>query len=90
MADKDFVLRREFLEQAIQARIYAAHLAELAVRLAEAAGERVTRPLTAAQIARAVEVNGTETALALDALVARLEQLYRKGELPQEAGVPRW
>lgn len=50
----------------------------------------MTRPLTAAQIARAVEVNGTETALALDALVARLEQLYRKGELPQEAGVPRW
>lgn len=90
MADKQVVLRREFLDQAIQARIYSAHLSKLAIELAEAAGEKVSRPLSTAQIMRAVEVNGVETALALDALVERLQKLYQEGKLPHEVGVPRW
>ncbi|KAB2897160.1 MAG: hypothetical protein F9K31_12255 [Dokdonella sp.] len=90
MSDPQFLLKREFFEQAIQTRIYTSQLAELAARLAAAAGEHVTRPLTAQQIARAVEVNGIETQLALDALTQRLQKLYREGKLPEDAGVPRW
>jgi len=90
MTDQQFLLKREFFEEAIQIRIYTTQLAELAVTLAQAAGEHVTRPPSAQQIARAIEVNGVETQLVLDALTERLQRLYREGKLPADAGVPRW
>ncbi|NCT68912.1 MAG: hypothetical protein GXC76_14900 [Rhodanobacteraceae bacterium] len=90
MAENEFLLRREFVDQVIQARLFSAQIAELAVALAVQAGESVTRPLSAQQIARAVQVNGVETRLAVDALIARLQALYREGQLPEDAGVPRW
>ena len=39
MSDQQFLLKREFFEQAIQTRIYTSQLAELAARLAAAAGD---------------------------------------------------
>jgi len=39
---------------------------------------------------RAVEVNGAETRVVMDALIGYLERLYREGRLPDDAGVPRW
>ena len=90
MSEKRFVLTREFVGEVITARNYAAHIAELASELARAAGEPVQRPLSREQIERAVQVNGTETRLVMDALIARLEALREEGQLPEDAAVPIW
>ena len=90
MAEPSFYLTREFVSEVIIARNFAAHIAELAVALAQAAGEPVQRPLSQAQIERAVQTNGTETRLVMDALIARLEELQREGKLPGDASVPNW
>ena len=49
----------------------------------------MSRPLSQAQIERAVLPNGTETRFVMDTLIVRLEALYREGKLPQEASLPR-
>jgi len=90
MANQEFALTREFVNEAANLRGYSMQLAELAIELAKQAGETVSRPLSKAQIERAVEVNGAETRMVLDALIGYLEQLYREGRLPDDAGVPRW
>lgn len=90
MAENEFSLTREFVTEAIGMRGFALHIAELAVALASKAGEPVTRPLSKAQIERAMQANSAETRLVLDALIAHLETLYREGRLPEDAGVPRW
>jgi hypothetical protein len=90
MANQEFSLTREFVDEAVSLRAYAMRLAELAVDLAKQAGETVNRPLSKAQIERAVQVNGAETRLMMEALVGHLEQQYREGRLPGDAGVPRW
>ena len=87
---KQFSLTREFVNEVIGMRAFAVHVAELAVELARQAGEPVTRPLSKAQIERAVQTNGAETRLIMDALIAHLEMRYREGGLPEDAGVPRW
>lgn len=90
MAKQDFSLTREFVNEAIDLRGYSMHLAQLAIDLAKQAGESVSRPLSKAQIDRAVEINGAETRLVIESLIAYLERLYREGRLPEDAGVPRW
>jgi hypothetical protein len=90
MPNQDFALTREFVSEAASLRGYSLQLAELAIELAKQAGEPVSRPLSKAQIERAVDVNGAETRLVMDALIGYLERLYREGRLPEDAGVPRW
>jgi hypothetical protein len=90
MANQEFALTREFVSEAVHLRGYSMHLAELAIELAKQAGESVSRPLSKAHIERAVEVNGAETRVVMDALIGYLERLYREGRLPEDAGVPRW
>ncbi|GAA0717871.1 hypothetical protein [Dokdonella soli] len=90
MPENEFSLTREFVNEVIDMRGFAAHVAELAVEMARQAGEPVTRPLSKAQIERAVQANGTETRLVMDALIAHLETMYREGSLPEDAGVQRW
>jgi hypothetical protein len=90
MANQEFSLTREFVNEAVDLRGYSMRLAELAIELAKQAGEPVSRPLSKAQVDRAVEVNGAETRLVIESLIAYLERLYREGRLPEDAGVPRW
>ena len=90
MATNDFALTTEFVNEVINARSFTVHIADLAIDLARQAGEPVSRPLSKAQIERAVLVNGTEARLVMDALIARLETLCREGKLPEEASLPRW
>ncbi len=90
MAENAFSITREFVNEVIGARVFTAHIAELAIELARQAGETVSRPLSPAQIERAVLANGTETRLVMDALINRLETLHREGKLPEEASLPRW
>src|SRR6185437_16183336 len=42
------------------------------------------------QIERAIEVNGVETRMVMEALISRLEHLLREGKLPKDAAVPLW
>jgi hypothetical protein len=90
MANQEFSLTREFVNEAVDLRGYSMRLAELAIELAKQAGEPVSRPLSKAQVDRAIEVNGAETRLVIESLIAYLERLYREGRLPEDAGVPRW
>lgn len=90
MAENAFSITREFVNEVIDARVFTVHIAELAIELARQAGETVSRPLSPAQIERAVQANGTETRLVMDALINRLEMLHREGKLPEEASLPRW
>jgi hypothetical protein len=90
MANQEFSLTREFVNEAVDLRGYSMRLAELAIELAKQAGEPVSRPLSKAQVDRAIEVNGAEMRLVIESLIAYLERLYREGRLPEDAGVPRW
>lgn len=90
MSKDQFVLTREFVSEIITARNYAIHVAELGAQMARDAGEAAHRPLTREQIERAMQANGTETRLVMDALIARLETLREQGKLPEDAAVPVW
>ena len=90
MAQKDFALTREFVNEIVDRRAFGARIAQLAFEMAAQAGEPVTRPLSQTQIERAVRANGVETKLAMDALITRLETMYREGGLPEDAGLPVW
>lgn len=90
MPNESFLLSREYVAQSIAARGYATHIADLAIALAHEAGEPVRRPLTQSQIERAIQVNGEETRLVMDALTARLQRLAEEGKLPEGAAVPLW
>ena len=90
MVKNEFALTREFVDEVINARVFTIHITDLAIELAKQAGEPVSRPLSQAQIERAVLANGTEARLVMDALIVRLETMYREGKLPEEASLPRW
>ena len=83
MAIQDFALTREFVNEAANLRGYSIRLAELAIELAKQAGQTVSRPLSKAQIERAVEVNGAETRLVMDALIGYLERNAHRMEYPE-------
>ena len=90
MQTRDVALSRQFVDESIGIRGYALHIADLAATLARNGGTAPQRPLSREQIERAIEVNGIETRLVMDALVSRLEYLLREGKLPSEAAVPLW
>lgn len=90
MVHNTFAITREFVNEVIDARVLTFHIADLAIEMAKVAGEPVSRPLTQAQIERAVIANGVETRLVMDVMINRLEMLQREGKLPDEASLPRW
>lgn len=90
MQTRNFALSRRFVDESIATRSYASRIAELAADLARKAGEVPDRPLSQGQIDRAVDVNGIESRMVMDALVRRLEQKLKEGELPEDASVPVW
>lgn len=63
---KATALSTGFFSQLAQKRQFAAHIAELAAIMAGQAGETVTRPLSRAQIERALQANHAETGLVMD------------------------
>ena len=90
MQTQDAALSRQFVDESIGIRSYALHVAELAATLARNGGAAPQRPLSREQIEHAIEVNGVETRLVMEALISRLEHLLREGKLPSEAAVPLW
>lgn len=90
MAQNRFALTREYVNEVVARRGFGERIADLAVEMARQAGEPVTRPLSQAQIERAVLINGAETKLVMDILIARLEAMYRDGQLPEDAGLTLW
>lgn len=90
MAQNEFALTRQYVNEVVDRRAFGARIAQLAFDMAKQAGEPVTRPLSQAQVERAVLANGVETTLAMDALITRLETMYREGKLPEDAGLPVW
>jgi hypothetical protein len=63
---KATALSTGFFSQLAQKRQFAAHIADLAATMAAQAGEAVTRPLSRAQLERAMEANYVETGLIMD------------------------
>ena len=90
MQTKDVALSRQFVDESIGIRSYSLHIADLAATLARNGGSPPQRPLSREQIERAIEINGLETRLVMDALISRLENLLREGKLPNDAAVPLW
>ena len=90
MTQNEFALTREYVKGVVDRRVFGACIAQLAADLATQAGEPVTRPLSQAQLERAVRANGVETKLIMDVLLLRLETMYREGKLPEDAGLPVW
>lgn len=90
MTQSAFAITREFVNEVIDARVFTVHVVALAIELAKAAGEEVSRPLSQGQIERAILTNGAESRLVMDALISRLEALQGEGKLPEEASLPRW
>ena len=78
---KATTLSTSFFSQLTQKRLFAAQIAEIAVGMAEQAGEPVTRPLTLAQLERAFEVNRAESAIVMDLVLAWAGELKAHGLL---------
>lgn len=66
-------------------RVFATHIAELAVLLAQQAGEGAKRPLSEAQLQRALDVNRDEVNLISGLMWARWRAAHAEGSLPAEA-----
>lgn len=85
-------LSGETINTEIIDRTFAIQLAQLAVELAQQAGEEVRRPLADHQIARALDVNIQERDTMFVHLAARWDRMrnagilrgYREPESPQE------
>jgi len=90
MQTQDVALSHQFVDESIGIRSYALHVADLAATLARNGGAPPQRPLSREQIERAIEVNGVETRMVMEALISRLEHLLREGKLPKDAAVPLW
>ena len=81
----DLVLNRRFVQSAQLMRLLTVHLAELAVRLADQAGEAVQRPLSEEQLRRALDVN-TEEADHIEGMIwSAWHASAQAGDLPESA-----
>lgn len=70
-----------FFLQLTQKRLFAAQIAELAVTMAQQAGETVTRPLSPAQLERALQANHVETGIVMDSILAWAGELKKTGQI---------
>lgn len=74
-------LSRSFFSQLTEKRMFAAQIAELAVTMAQQAGETVTRPLSKAQLERALQANYAESGMVMDLVLAWAGELSKSGEI---------
>lgn len=70
-----------FFSQLTQKRLFAAQIAELAVSMAQQAGESVTRPLSKDQLDRALQANLAETDAVMALVLAWAGELNKRGEI---------
>lgn len=81
---KATTLSTSFFSQLTQKRLFAAHIADLAVAMAKQDGEAVIRPLSQAQLDRALQVNFAETEVVMDLLLAWAGELRTNGTLDDQ------
>lgn len=81
---KATTLSTSFFAQLTQKRLFAERIANLAVTLAEQAGEPATRPLTSAQLQRALEVNQAESAAVMDLVLDWAGQQRAQGAIGED------
>ena len=79
--EKEIFPNGDLIAQSLETATFGMRIAELAVLLAQQAGEEVQRPLSPHQIQRAFYVNRRETSLAMRALLDRLKQRISLGEI---------
>lgn len=70
-----------FFLQLTQKRLFAAQIADLAVTMAQQAGETVTRPLSSAQLERALLANHVEAGIVMDLILDWAEELKKTGQI---------
>lgn len=75
------VLSTSFFSQLTKKRMFAAHIAEIAVAMAQQAGETPARPLSKAQLERALEANYVESNLVMDLILTWAGELNKSGEI---------
>ena len=63
---KATTLSTSFFAQMTQKRLFAARIGDLAAKMAHQVGESAPRPLSRAQLERALEANYVETALVME------------------------
>lgn len=73
-----------FFSQLAQKRMFALQIAELAVSMANALGEPVVRPLTLAQLQRAIDANLAETGMVMDLILEWADQQHRDGRMSSD------
>lgn len=81
---KATTLSTSFFSQLVQKRIFAAHIAELAATMAAQAGEAVARPLSQAQLERALQANHAETGMVMDLVLAWAGELKSAGKVADD------
>jgi len=77
-------LSTSFFAQLAQKRLFTTHIAELATTLAREAGESATRPLSKAQLERALQVNYAESQIVMDLLLDWAGEQRERGEIPED------
>ena len=77
-------LSTHFFSQLTQKRQFAAHIADLAASMAAQAGEATTRPLSQAQLARALQANYAETEIVMDLVLAWASDMKRDGKISDQ------
>lgn len=77
-------LSTSFFAQLAQKRLFTTHIAELATALAGQAGESVTRPLSKAQLERALQVNYAESQIVMDLLLDWAGEQRARGEISED------
>jgi len=70
-----------FFAQFTQKRLFALQIAALAEQMARQAGEPANRPLTRAQLERALQANSVETGLVMESVFAWAGEMLKAGEL---------
>lgn len=85
MNEKLETLNSEFIKTSLFGLLLADRVGDLAAQLAQRAGEEVTRPLTKAQMSRAVSVLREEYRLVWDLQWEDWDQRHADGTLPTDA-----
>ncbi|HET7064237.1 MAG TPA: hypothetical protein VFI49_08150 [Rudaea sp.] len=79
---KELMLNADFINEEVSQRSLTNALAQLAIELAQQAGEAVSRPLTREQLARAVLANTSEMVDVMNLCRDRWNRLDAENSLP--------
>ena len=77
-------LSTNYFLQLTQKRQFTAHIAELAMSMAAQAGEAATRPLSKAQMMRALQANYAETEIVMDLVLAWASEMKKEGKISDD------